>query len=397
MGLLHRQMGLCRARTERLSRSAFLSLWLVLTVAPSANAEADAVFDHTQCRRLALTDAATGKPVVGAEAVRRSGDGTEIFVAAYDRRSVDDDGLPPQGGLYAIDLDALTTDEAPSIASLPAPRPAVGGFRPHGLAYHAGNGQGARLAVINRRYVPLASGGTAFHPALEIYRQSAGSWHHIRTVDHDGFCRANNLDFVSPERLVVSVDRSVCADFTVSEDVFGFPGGYLLDVDLADPNAARVTRIDTPLLHFPNGVAHDADRELLYVTATKAATIIPFAVSEDGDGLRLDAQPQIALPGFPDNIAIEGSRQNEAQMIVATFPGLMALAAYRFGWFGTTLLPSRIIRVDARGQVETLFSDPVGELYSAASSAVLVDGHLVAGSIGDRDLLVCSSAKGHGQ
>lgn len=392
MGLLHRQVGLHRARTERLSRSAFLSLWLVLTVTSFANAESEAVFEHEQCRRVALTDSVTGKPVVGAEAVRRSDDGSEIFVAAYDRRSVDDDGLPPQGGLYAIGVTALTADEAPSIASLPAPRPSVGGFRPHGLAYHAGNGQGARLAVINRRYVPLASGDTAFRPALEIYRQSAGSWHHIRTVDHDGFCRANNLDFISPERLVVSVDRSVCADFTVSEDVFGFPGGYLLDVDLADAETAEVTRIATPLLHFPNGVAYDTDREVLYVTATKAATVLPFAVSKDVDGLRLDARPQIALLGFPDNIAVEGE-----PLIVATFPGLMALAAYRFGWFGTTLLPSRIVRVDAKGQAETLFFDPVGELYSASSSAVLVDGHLVAGSIGDQGLLVCSTAKGQGQ
>lgn len=397
MGLFHRQVGLCRARSDRLSRSALLSACLVLAGASAANADAGAVFENHECRRLVLTDSATGQAIVGAEAIRRSGDGSQVFIAAYDRRSAAEDGLPPEGGLYAVPADILTEENLPAIASLPAPQPPVGGFRPHGLAHHDGDGQGARLAVINRRHLPMASGGTAFRPALEIYRRSSRTWHHVRTVEHAGFCRANNLDFVSPERLVVTVDRSVCADFTVSEDVLGFPGGYLLEVDLADPQAARVRRIATPPLHFPNGVAHDADRGLLYVTATKAATALAFAVSIEEGGLRLDARPPIALPGYPDNVALGVAGQNGSPLIVATFPSLMALAAYRFGWFGTEFLASRIVRIDGQGQVETLFSDPAGHLFSAASSAVLVDGHMVAGSIGDTGLLVCSTAKGDGQ
>jgi hypothetical protein len=77
-----------------------------------------------------------------------------------------------------------------------------------------------------------------------------------------------------------------------------------------------------------------------------------------------------------------------AGMYVAETRAWRWLAAYRFGYQDTA--PSRIVRVGLDRRIEVLFDDTSGEVFSGASSAVLSGGVLVAGSMRDAGVLVCS-------
>ncbi len=97
---------------------------------------------------------------------------------------------------------------------------------------------------------------------------------------------------------------------------------------------------------------------------------------------------RLALTDHPDNVAL--TPDNE--IIVAAYTDLLDFAAYRFRWFGTDRVASKILAAGPSGSLETLFEDKEGALFSAASSAVLSD-LLIAGSAGDAGLLVCQKGK----
>ena len=69
-------------------------------------------------------------------------------------------------------------------------------------------------------------------------------------------------------------------------------------------------------------------------------------------------------PGGPDNLTWDGL----GGLIAAVHPSLFLLAAYRYGYHDTA--PSRIMRVDLERNIETLFDDHAGALFSGASVAV---------------------------
>ena len=89
------------------------------------------------------------------------------------------------------------------------------------------------------------------------------------------------------------------------------------------------------------------------------------------------------VPGGPDNLNWDGL----GGLIVALHPSLFRVGAYLYGYNDTA--PSRIVRVDLDRNLEVLFDDPAGALFSGASVAVLSGGVLVAGSVRDAGLLVC--------
>lgn len=363
-------------------------------------------FEQHQCRRVVLQDADSGKPVIGAESIVLSGDETRLFLSAYDRRTVTDAGIPPQGGLYVLTLKDLSRDNGAGgrpikVRSLAAGLEIVGGFRPHGLALReAADGQ-RMLAVINRRYFDKQEGKRRFRPSIELFRHTETAWRHAGTLAHPGLCRANDLAFLDDTSLITTIDRSVCADFTISEDVFGFAGGHLLQVDFESEGTLKaVERLATPLLAFPNGVVADPVDISIHVAITKGAAIATFRRDDTlATGPVFDDRP-ISLPGHPDNLSLTLEASGR-KIVAALYPDLPRFAAYRYRWFGTERTASTIVAVNEEGVVETLFEDPDGALFSAASSAILIAGPasahgsvggdmLVAGSVGDDGLLVCS-------
>lgn len=370
-------------------------------------ADAGAVrFEQHQCRRVGLQDVDSGQAVRGAESILLSRDRTRLYVSAYDRRAATASGIPPQGGLYVVPLADLNRDDVDTkrrlqVRSIAAGLTIAGGFRPHGLALHEAVDGGRMLAVINRRYFDKQSGKRMFRPSIELFRSTKTAWRHTGTLTHPGFCRANDLAFLDDTSLIATIDRSVCADFTVSEDVFGFAGGHLLQVDFEhDGSLTAVERPSTPLLDFPNGVVTDAVDASIHVAITKGAAIAMFRRNDSLAAGPVFDDGRISLPGHPDNLSVMRDSTGR-KMIVALYPDLPRFAAYRYRWFGTDRAASSIVAIDEEGGVETLFDDPEGALFSAASSAVLVAipqagrgkagrDLLIAGSVGEDGLLVCS-------
>jgi hypothetical protein len=124
-------------------------------------------------------------------------------------------------------------------------------------------------------------------------------------------------------------------------------------------------KIEQSGLAFANGIAG------LYVAETR------------GSRLHHSLDKAVELPGGPDNLTWDPL----GGLITALHPNLYWLAAYRYGYYDAA--PSRIVRVDLDRNIEVLFDDTSGEVFSGASVAVLADGMLVVGSIRDAGLLVC--------
>lgn len=386
MGIFHRKMGLSKTG----GRCRLILTGLVLgALTPSATASPP-LYELGACRRVALFDQASGAAVTGAEAIGLSGDGATLYLSAYDRRDVDADGRPPNGGLYAVavaELDGESAEVEP-IGDLAA---GPGGFRPHGLALYDSDRDAAAIAVINRRYFTDRTGKPVYRPSIEIFRRVGGDWRHARTIEHRLLCNANDLGFAADDMLVVSVHRSGCGSFTVSEDIFGFPGGSLVRVAIgAETGAAVVTRVDGPMFDFANGVAVDRGAGAIYLAETKAGAIARIdhrLLVLSGRAARVGVR---SLDGKPDNLSLSP----DGGLTVAVFGNLLRLAAYRYGWFGTDRLASRIVALGRDGKQTVLFDDPDGALFSAASSAVVAETGLIAGSLGDRGVLVCAGPTG---
>ena len=353
-----------------------------LIVSGAGTIGARPVFDHSLCRQLPLTDAHSGNIVRGAEAISVSDDRSVLYLAAYDRRTKQQNGVPPQGGLYLADTEDLVSGDGLQVTPLAAGKDLPGGFRPHGLANVEFDGDSARLAVINRRYFQGRDKRQVFKPSIEVFVRDRDGWRHETTVEHRDFCSANDLDFLDPTTLMVTVHRSKCAGFTVRDDLMGLPGGYLLRVDLED---GGVTRTPVLPLDFANGIAVDRKRGRVYVAETKAGVVSRFEIDDLDGADRLPEPVRIAVDGYPDNITIG----THGRVVAAVHPALFRLAAYRYRWFGQNRSGSKVVSTDEKGAVTVLFDDYSGRLYSAASEAVYVGNSLVAGSVGDDGLLAC--------
>lgn len=306
-------------------------------------------FHHAECQVLPLTDRMTGLEITGVEDLALLPDAATLIISAHDRH----DPSLPNGGLYRVPLFALGAGSELTLNNLVPPESREHPFRPHGLAV-AGNGR--RLAVINRV--------TDDHVFLEIGDFDEQLWAGDKRVRGNRFCRANDLVFEDGvgEALLVTIDRAECG--TSFSDLL--PGSRTGRVLRFDGETVATVRSE---LEFPNGITEN------FVAETRNERLL----SQNGT--------EIVLPGAPDNINIDA----DGALITAVHPALMQLWFYLQGWQGKA--PSRIVRATPQdATVEVLFDDPRGEMFSAATSAVLTDGKLVAGSVLDGGLLYCEAA-----
>ncbi len=312
------------------------------------------------CAVRRLADAETGWSVAGAEDLARLADG-RIVLSAYDRLAAEaalkDRGQPPNGGLYAIQPDALAEGDL-TVGSIAAAGPS-GGLRPHGI-----DARGDRIAVVNR------SGGDGLAPILEIYEVRDEGAKLIRSIDTAAYCAANDIAILDGGPLLISLDRAKCPGWAFDERVFGARKARLVRHGLDDKTTTLAGG-----LFFANGVARLGD-DVLAVAETRAKQVRII----DGDG----AGAKLKTPGAPDNL----TRAPDGRLVVALQPDLIAFARYRYG--RRDRAPSRIIALDpATGATELLFEDRSGDLFSGATVGLLTSDLLIAGSIRDNGLLVC--------
>ena len=309
-------------------------------------------FALEDCQRVALTDTGSGQPIVGVEDMALLPDGDTLILSAMDRLAREwRPETAPEGGLYEVSLKRLAAGEAWA-APIVGPGAIEGGLFPHGIAV---SGDGERLAFINRGRDGTVSivGGTL--------RRGAFSPRTARS--HPLFCRANDLAFSGDGAMTlrVTLDRGDCG-LSWADLKPGSTTGRVVSVNL---RGLAPPKVEQTGLAFANGIAG------LYVAETRGWRLHH----------RLDRP--VELPGGPDNLTWDGL----GGLIAALHPSLFRLAAYRYGYHDTA--PSRIVRVDLDRNVEVLFDDPAGEVFSGASVAVLSGSVLVAGSMRDAGVLVC--------
>lgn len=328
-------------------------------------------FAATDCRRVQITT--PDGPLSGAEDIAVSGDGRLLYISAYDRLAVEEalelELQPPEGGLYVVpvgDLDRI--GEVTAIRAIEQVR-VPGGLRPHGI--HA---SGNRVMIVNRGYDRTRLAETTLILLRPVPDTTDGSLEIAETLTNSGFCAANDV-VLTTGVAYASLDRGTCPGWSSDELVGLSFKGRLIRVPLGE--GGRGAQAVLAGLAFPNGVAvvqAGAFRGAV-VAETRRSRLI-FAEADD--------LVEIPLPGGPDNISVD----EEGLIIAAVHPSLAKLGLYRYGYAGAA--PSRIIRINPlNGEIEVLFDDPGGSLFSAASSAVMAGRTLVAGSVRDDGLLIC--------
>lgn len=331
-----------------------------------------AAYAAEDCRRVALIDQATGERVRGAEdfAVdRRRG---LLYVAAYDRRAVERAVSRralsvPQGGVYITPLAALfdpTADEA-SVAPMLRPQDVAGGLRPHGISFDPATGE---AAFINRAYNRL-NGGWAMTPRVE--RAGVNGAVYVGAA-RPAPCSANSL-LEEGGRTLVSFDHGECGWRAGLEDMFRLKrsGVAAADGEVLFAGAA-----------FANGLARTHDGHLA-LAATRENAVLLMRSKAEG----LVETGRIDLPGGPDNLTLA----DDGGVVAAVHPSMFRIFLDRRHGIGRA--PSRIVKAyPDSGSVELLFDDPSGRVFAAATVAAQIGDYLVAGSVTDEGLLVCSKA-----
>ncbi len=324
----------------------------------------------TDCRRVDLVGPAG--PILGAEDIVLSADGKMLYVSAYDRlayeAAIETGEVPPEGGIYAIPVSHLdrigTVDARYAIDPLRIP----GGVRPHGIDLRRG-----RMVVVNRGFTRQGNAFTELLVLAETPGSTTGELSFTRRIRHSALCAANDVA-LARRSVHITLDRGTCPEWSAGERLGVTFAGSLIRMPI-DTEAAPDVLAER--LAFPNGVVilESGPVRGAVVAETRRRRLI-FADA--------DTWEELPLPGGPDNISID----EEGMLVVAVHPNLTKLALYRYGY--TSQAATRILRINpVNGEIEVLFDDPSGDVFSAATSAVLTGRTLVAGSVRDHGLLIC--------
>lgn len=312
-------------------------------------------FAHEDCRRVDLVDADTGQPLIGVEDMELVPGGSEVILSAVDRLALEwRPAQAPKGGIYEVSVERLANGNhwaQPVVFS-----PSIGdNLFPQGVALSS---DGERMAFVNRNREGrvLIIGG----------HRSPGRVNVIMGRDDPMLCRANDLAFSGegPFALRVTLDRLHCG--AAWEDLKpGATSGRVVKIDL---DSVAAPQVEMEGLSFANGIAG------MFVAETRA------------NRLRHRLDLPLDLPGGPDNLTYDPL----GGLIVALHPSMLRIGAYRHGYRDNA--PSRVVRVGLDRQIEVLFDDPLGEIFSGATAAVFSNGVLILGSVRDQGVLVCQKA-----
>lgn len=303
-------------------------------------------FAPENCRVVELAESDIHDAITGIEDLALTPEGDRLILSAFDRR----DPSRPDGGLYSVSLAGLSGATRVTAKRLDPVRDRP--FRPHGIALSA---DGRRLAVINHH-----SDGAS---SVEIGPLDAEGWTPDREIADPRFCRANDLIFIEDEEgeaLRVTIDRADCR--ASIRDLIGGTGRIALI-------RGNLVEIEREGLHFPNGITR------AWVAETRAARLSNIARIGD----------VIPLPGAPDNLD-----ERDGRITAALHPHLLRTGLFIAGWLPRT--GSRIVSIDPEShEIETLFDDPQGIIFSGATAAVFTHGRLIAGAARDSGLLLCEA------
>lgn len=134
-------------------------------------------------------------------------------------------------------------------------------------------------------------------------------------------------------------------------------------------------------LAFPNGLALSENGDTLYVAEMRARRLRTFNRNVNTDSLQ--ASEMIKLDSFPDNLSLDA----KGDLLIGAVPQPLSFSAYGEGL--KEVAASQVLRVNAMGDVETVFQDPGDEL-SASTVAVKLRNRLLIGSRAADRFLMCN-------
>ena len=248
-------------------------------------------------------------------------------------------------------------------------------FHPHGIDVHVASGK-INLYVINHRSEYDSLEVFSFEPDQRLLTQ-------VKTLTDPLFVNANDIAVVSDDMWFVTHDHLGESDTVKKlEDYMRLPLSYISYF-----NNGKVKKIESGL-RYANGVFYDDSRELLYVTSMLDRELRTYHYSSDEKSLELLSS--VDEMGGVDNII----RISEDELLVASHPNLLALAAYQVD--SRDKSPSKILKVtlDKNGipeKVSTVLEDQ-GKNIAAASVAAVFEHNLIVGSVFDKGVLICPIA-----
>jgi len=351
-----------------------LSFLFALLAAASVSAES---YD---CRRVEVTDSATGRLLAGIEDLVHHRPSNTLILSVHDRWGDRDGDADAPKGLFSIAADELGSGMALEAVQVAGYRHEP--MRPHGMALRPDT-DGHRLAVIDHRYYREEMRGDEAGTVIRDYSVADdGTLTEVRVSGHAFLCPANDLDWLDENRVVVSLDRANCSGFwRFLELARGQARGRVAVVDLAEGDKPQVV-LDS--LGFPNGVLLTGGRsDSLWIGQSFAERIERFKWT--------DAAPhpvdRMSFPGAVDNLAID----RWGRIVTAVHPdptdfGLYTLRVWGFDSAPTLLMHCCHERGDSPG---VILDDPDGEIISGATSVISVGNLYVAGAAFDNGLAVC--------
>lgn len=343
------------------------------------------------CRRLALTDATSGKPIRGVEDVVIDPKAGLAYLSAQDRWALEDalaEGAPrlPKGGLYRLPLATLSDAKGPlALSNLAAGYADSEDFHPHGIDLLTPPAGAGLLLAVNRRFQREGERWEP-RPAIEIFALEDEGLQHLARLEDTTICRANDAIWVDEANILVTNDQQSCSGLERwFEALFG-GAGTVVQLRLDREFDLVEARVAADELSFANGIALEAGpRPRVWVAATRGHSLEGYALSDLLDPDRAQPVERIALDGGPDNITADAKG-----LVVALHPNLLRLALYRWRWPSLSPAPSEIIAIARpQGASTTLFADGSGQVFSAATVGARFEGDLIIGSVTDGGLLVC--------
>jgi sugar lactone lactonase YvrE len=255
-------------------------------------------------------------------------------------------------------------------------------FHPHGIDLHIAATGGRTVFAVNHRFLRDARGRWREENTIEIFDVRDTALAHRVSVAHPLIVTPNDLAATSANAFFVTNDHGETDGIgRVFEDLFGRGLGSVVAVDLSRPPAERV-RIAVAGIAYPNGIAFSSDRRLIHVASIRDKAVLSYEL------LRPNLTPRKVALGFaPDNL----SWGPDGKLYVAGHPSLIRFALYAktapWRW-GVHTAPSAAARIDASGNVETIFEDD-GDKLAGASSAAATDRLMLVGTVFADKIGVC--------
>lgn len=361
-----------RRPDRRCGRALSLIAPAIVAVGCSEKAVTGVKYSASDCRRVGLVDQATGAAIRGAEDIILDAARDRLFVSAYDRIGADRavrkrEASVPQGGVYAVSFSALVGASDAAVNATPFVRSGdiAGGLRPHGMALDAFTGE---IAFINRGYQRI---NNRWEVTPRIERVSADG-EVFAGNERKALCSANDL-LESERGLLVSYDHEACDWRAGIEDA-----GGLKRSGIASEDGKKLFGE----VSFANGITRTREGDVVLAATRENALLV---MNEEISGFSV--RDRVELPGGPDNLTIAA----DGGVVAALHPSMLKIGLNRR--LGLGKAPSRIVKADlAGGNVEVLFDDASGKLFSGASVGVEQGDVLIVGSATDEGILVCKAA-----